>query len=189
MDFRDKAKKQLEELQKDFNTNLSMEDNKMLHIQNKLNNFKKMEEEGQKRQRKQFLERSHQDYQIMERLREDNRKANRLHENIETIAQEIKKKEVSQVNNTTNISYGDVKDSNITNVVGNGNEVNSEFNKKFNELIEAINDSNLQNKELIIQELNSKKDDSKSFKDYLVSLLGLSVEASISTLIGYFLKP
>lgn len=32
MDFRDKAKKQLEELQKNFNINLSMENNKPKHL-------------------------------------------------------------------------------------------------------------------------------------------------------------
>lgn len=179
----EKAKKQIEELQK----NLSIEDNRKIEIQNKLNDFKKMEAEHQKRQMEQMLERSHHEYQMIEHIRESNRKANKLHNNIEIIAQEIKKREVSQVTNITKISFGDVKDSNINNIVGDKNQVNNEFDKKFDELIQAINSSNLQNKELIIQELKNNKNDEKSFKSYLISLLQKGVEATISILIGKML--
>jgi len=167
----EKAKKQLEEVKKSLNSFIPTSHSDII-------NYEKMEQERQQREIMQSVERSHQDYQMMEYVKEENRKANRLHKNIETIAQEIKKKGVSQVSNTTYISYGDVKSSNITNVVGNDNKVNSEFNKKFNNLVEAINSSNIQDKELIIQELNNSKSDEKSFKKYLGTVLTKGAEFS-----------
>jgi hypothetical protein len=72
-------------------------------------------------------------------------------------------------------------------IAGNNNTTVSVSDNKFDELIQAINSSNLQNKELIIQELKNNKNDEKSFKSYLISLLQKSVEATISTLIGKML--
>ncbi|MDO8453236.1 MAG: hypothetical protein Q7S59_01540, partial [Sulfurimonas sp.] len=147
-----------------------------IDIQNKLNDFKKMEAEHEKRQMEQMLERNHYEYQMIEHIRESNRKANKLHNNIEIIAQEIKKREVSQVTNTTNISFGDVKDSNINTIVGDKNHVNNQFDKNFNELIQAINSSNIQDKEIIIQDLQNNKNDDKSFKKSLGTVLTKGAE-------------
>ena len=42
-------------------------------------------------------------------------------------------------------------------------------------------------KQLIIKELNNSKNNPETFKSYIKSLLGIGVEASISTLIGNLL--
>lgn len=82
-----------------------------------------------------------------------------------------------------------VSGNNIGNIVtGNNNTtILSEFDKKFDELIQAVDNSNLQNKKLIIQELKNKKNDENSFKNYLISLLQKGMEATISILIGKML--
>jgi len=64
-------------------------------------------------------------------------------------------------------------------VVGNNNIINtSEFNQKFTQLIQEIEHSNIGNKAQIIQDLTEKKDDSKSLKFYLYSLLSAASDAS-----------
>jgi aspartokinase-like uncharacterized kinase len=63
-------------------------------------------------------------------------------------------------------------------IVGNGNTVLSEFDKKFNELIEAINSSDIQDKEAVIQELNSNKNNEVSLKKYLGYILIKGAEIS-----------
>ena len=63
-------------------------------------------------------------------------------------------------------------------IVGNGNTVLSEFDKKFNELIEAINSSDIQDKEAVIQELNSNKNNEVSLKKYPGYILVKGAEIS-----------
>jgi hypothetical protein len=98
---------------------------------------------------------------------------------------EYHKIEKTEINNYHNISVGGHNNGNI--ITGNNNTVTSEFDKNLDELIQAINSSNLQSKELMIQELKNKRNDETSFKSYLISLLQLGVEVTISTLIGKML--
>ncbi len=93
--------------------------------------------------------------------------------------------EKTEINHNHNINVSGDNHGNI--ISGNNNTINSEFNKNFDSLIKEISKSNLQDKELIIEELNNKKDDEKSLKNYLLSLLQIGVKASISTLIGSLL--
>lgn len=99
---------------------------------------------------------------------------------------EYSKIEKTEINYNHSINVGGDNHGNI--ISGNDNTINSEFNKNFDNLINEIQKSNLDNKQIIIQELNNKKDNKKSFKDYLLSLLQLGVKTSISTLIGSLLK-
>jgi len=85
-------------------------------------------------------------------------------------------------NNTVTI-HGDNKGNAQ---VGNGNTINtSEFNQKFIQLIQEIENSNIGNKTHIIQELNKKKEDSETLKPYLHSLLSVASDtASVVSVIG-----
>ena len=85
-------------------------------------------------------------------------------------------------NNTVTI-HGDNKGNAQ---VGNGNTINtSEFNQKFIQLIQEIENSNIGNKTHIIQELNKKKEDSETLKSYLHSLLSVASDtASVVSVIG-----
>jgi hypothetical protein len=67
-------------------------------------------------------------------------------------------------------------------VVGNGNTINSsEFNQKFIQLIQEIENSSIGNKAQIIQELNEKKDDKTTLQSSLGTLLTRGAE--VATLI------
>ena len=91
----------------------------------------------------------------------------------------------------TEVNYNhsiNVTGSNNGNIIsGNNNTIHSEFNKNFSALVDEINKSNLENKHLIIKELNANKDNPETFKSYIKSLLGIGVEASVSALIGSLL--
>ena len=94
----------------------------------------------------------------------------------------IEKTEVNYHNSIT------VSGNNSGNIIsGNHNTVYSEFDKNFSALVDEINKSNLENKQLIIKELNNSKNNPETFKSYIKSLLGIGVEASISILIGNLL--
>jgi len=93
--------------------------------------------------------------------------------------------EKTEVNYNNSINVSGNNNGNI--ISGNNNTIHSEFNKNFNALLDEINKSDLENKSLIIEELNACKDNPKTFKSYITSLLGVGVEASISTLIGNLL--
>lgn len=62
-------------------------------------------------------------------------------------------------------------DNNDNAITGNNNNNNNtiiyKFDKNFNKLINSINDSNLQNKDMILKELNDKKNNKVSLKQYL----------------------
>ncbi|MFA7571260.1 MAG: hypothetical protein WCY75_08515 [Sulfurimonadaceae bacterium] len=114
---------------------------------------------------------------------------NQLEEHKSLLKEQIEKKEVSQVNNTTNINFGDVKDSNINNIVGDKNHLNTQFDNKFNELIQAINNSNIKDKELILQELKNNKNNEVSLKKSLGVVLTKGAEfgsivSAVSALLG-----
>lgn len=98
---------------------------------------------------------------------------------------EYHKIEKTEITYHQSVNVGGDNHGNI--ITGNNNTIVSESDKKFDELIQAINSSNIQNKELIIQELKNNKNDEKSFKSYLISLLQKGVEATISILIGKML--
>jgi len=98
---------------------------------------------------------------------------------------EYSKIEKTEINYNHSINVGGDNHGSI--ISGNDNTIISEFNKNFDNLINEIQKSNLDNKQIIIQELNNKKDNEKSLKDYLLSLLQKGVEASISALIGNLL--
>ena len=99
---------------------------------------------------------------------------------------EYHKIEKTEVNYTHNISVAGNNNGNI--VSGNNNTIHSAFNKNFNALLDEISKSDLENKHLIIEKLNACKDNPKTLKSYITSLLGIGVEASISMLIGSLLS-
>ena len=64
-------------------------------------------------------------------------------------------------------------------VAGNNNIVNnSEFNQKFTQLIQEIQNSNIENKTKIIQELNEKKEDKEALQTVLGTLLTKGAEVA-----------
>ena len=98
---------------------------------------------------------------------------------------EYHKIEKTEITYNHSVNVGGNNHGNI--ITGNSNSIVSEFDKKFDELIQAINSSNLQSKESIMQELKNNKNDELSLKSYLISLLQKGVEVTISTLIGKML--
>lgn len=87
---------------------------------------------------------------------------------------EYHKIEKTEINYNHSVSVsGDI----IGNIIaGNNNSVVSEFDKKFNNLVEAINNSKIQDKEIIIYELQKNKNDEKSFKKSLGTVLTKGAE-------------
>jgi len=82
--------------------------------------------------------------------------------------------EKTEINYNNSVTVGGNNSGNI--IAGNNNSIQSEFNQKFNDLVETISKSNVQDKELIISELKSKKDDEIVLKKYLTSLLSRASE-------------
>ncbi len=73
--------------------------------------------------------------------------------------------------------------------IGNENMISTEFNQKFSQLIEAIRVSNIENKNQIIEDLNTHKEDKVVLQEYLGKLLTRSAEVVtlapiINTLLG-----
>ena len=92
-----------------------------------------------------------------------------------------------EVANHTHINVGQTNNGNI--IVGNNNTINSEFNQKFDNLVQAIQQSNLQDKENILRELNGCKNDETALKKFMGTLLGRGAEvASITSAIGVMLS-
>ncbi|DAB27522.1 MAG TPA: hypothetical protein CFH78_07285 [Sulfurimonas sp. UBA10385] len=87
---------------------------------------------------------------------------------------EYPKIEKTEVIYHNNISVGGNNHGSI--ITGNNNTVISEFDTKFNNLLQAINSSNVQDKELIIQELNNNKSNEVSLKKYLGTVLTKGAE-------------
>ena len=84
------------------------------------------------------------------------------------------KMEKTEINHTTNISIGRDNIGNI--VTGDENTVTSEYELKFNSLIEAINNSSINDKDSVIKDLQSYKDDKKSMQSFLGNLLTRGAE-------------
>jgi hypothetical protein len=89
---------------------------------------------------------------------------------------EYHKIEKTEINYHHSVNVGGDNHGNI--ITGNNNNIVSEFDKKFDELIQAINSSNLQSKELMIQELKNNKNDEVSLKKYLGTVLTKGAEFS-----------
>lgn len=87
---------------------------------------------------------------------------------------EYHKIEKTEINYHHNVNVGGNNHGNI--ITGDNNIINSEFDKKFNELISAINNSNIQDKQLIIEELNNNKNDEISFKKSLGTVITKGAE-------------
>ena len=81
-------------------------------------------------------------------------------------------------NNTINI-HGDNQGIAVS---GNKNKIiNSEFDKKFIELIEIIKTSEIEDKNQIIENLKNKKEDKNEFQSYLGTLLTRGAEVTTLT--------
>ncbi|MFA6138800.1 MAG: hypothetical protein WC667_12025 [Sulfurimonas sp.] len=94
--------------------------------------------------------------------------------------------EKTEVNYNNHINVGNNSGNIIT---GNNNTINSEFNQKLSDLINSIATSDIQDKEMILQELNKNKNNEALLKQYTMSLLGRGAEvASIISAIGAFLS-
>jgi hypothetical protein len=92
-----------------------------------------------------------------------------------------------EVANHTHINVGQTNNGNI--VVGNNNTINSEFNQKFDDLMQAIQESNLQDKESIVKELHAHKNNETALKQFVGTLLSRGAEvASIISAIGALLS-
>ena len=92
-----------------------------------------------------------------------------------------------EVSNHTHINVGRDNTGNI--VVGSNNEVKSEFNQKFDELVHSVKESNIEDKENILKELNANKNDETALKQIMGNLLSRGAEvASITSAIGALLS-
>lgn len=99
---------------------------------------------------------------------------------------EYSKIEKTEIYHNHNINVSGNNNGNI--VMGNDNLINSEFNKKFDELVNEISKSNLDNKKLIIEELHNNKNNPETFKTFIKSLSLVVADASISALIDNLLS-
>ena len=99
-------------------------------------------------------------------------------------SKEYHKIEKTEINNSVHIqtNHGIA-------VAGNGNTINtSEFNQKFTQLIQEIENSSIGNKAQIIQELNKKKEDKTALQSSLGTLLTKGAEvATLIPVIGALL--
>lgn len=98
---------------------------------------------------------------------------------------EYYKIEKTEVNNSVKI-----ENNHGIAVAGNNNTINnSEFTQKFTQLTKEIQNSNIENKNKIIQELNEYKEDKVALQSYLGTLLTRGAEIAtivpaIGTLLG-----
>jgi len=97
------------------------------------------------------------------------------------------KMEKTEINYNTNVSVGRDNIGNI--VTGDNNTATSEYELKFNSLVEAISNSSINDKDSIIKELKSYKEDKKSIQRFLGNLLTrgaevTSIAASAGALLG-----
>ncbi|MFA6740378.1 MAG: hypothetical protein WCR78_02700 [Arcobacteraceae bacterium] len=102
---------------------------------------------------------------------------------------EYLKIEKTEINHHHNISIGGDNNGNI--ITGNNNIINSEFDRKFYELINAINNSNIQDKQLLIEELKVNKNDEISLKKTLGMIITkgseiTSIVSAVVTLLSLF---
>jgi len=95
---------------------------------------------------------------------------------------QYKKIEKTEINYNHNVHIGGHNNGNI--IAGSNNVVNSEFNQKFNNLLDAIDKSNMDNKNIVIDELKNKKSNLKLLKDYVLGILSKGVDKGVSSSIG-----
>jgi len=99
--------------------------------------------------------------------------------------EEYSKIEKTEINNNINIH------GNNHGIASVGNEniiINSEFNQKFSQLTQAIQVSNIKNKNQIIKDLNEYKEDKVALQEYLGKLLTRGAEVvTLLPLIGSLL--
>jgi len=95
---------------------------------------------------------------------------------------QYKKIDKTEINYNHNVHVGGHNQGNI--ITGSNNVVNSEFNQKFNNLVDAIDKSNMENKDIIINELNNKKSNFKLLKEYVLGILSKGVDKGVSSSIG-----
>ncbi len=96
---------------------------------------------------------------------------------------EYSKIERVEVENHTHINIGKNNNGNI--VVGNDNSINSKFDQKFYDLLNAVKKSDLQDKENILEELNTHKNNEIALKQFMGTLLTRGEEVtSIIAAIG-----
>ena len=102
-------------------------------------------------------------------------------------SKEYHKIEKTEIYHNNNLN---IEQNNGIAVVGNNNIINNtEFNEKFTQLIQEIQNSSIGNKVQIIQDLNEKKENSKNLKSYLYSLLSVASDtASVVSVIGGLLE-
>ena len=89
-------------------------------------------------------------------------------------SKEYYKIEKTEINNSLNIhtNHGIA-------VAGNNNVINNtEFNQKFTQLIQEIESSSIENKNIIIQELNERREDKVALQSYLGTLLTRTAEVA-----------
>ena len=98
-------------------------------------------------------------------------------------SKEYYKIEKTEIHNNNNLN---IENNHGIAVAGNNNTINnSEFNQKFTQLIQEIENSSIGNKAQILQKLNEKKEDSESLKPYLYSLLSVASDtAAVISVIG-----
>ena len=87
---------------------------------------------------------------------------------------EYHKIEKTEINYNHSVNVGGDNHGNI--ITGNNNTIVSEFDKKFDALVQVINNSNIQDKEILIQDLQANKNDEKSFKKSLGAVLTKGAE-------------
>jgi hypothetical protein len=90
--------------------------------------------------------------------------------------------EKTEINHNHNVHVGKNNYGNI--IAGSNNVVNSKFHQKFNALVDAIDKSNMENKDIVIAELNNKKSNLKLLKDYVLGILSKGVDRGVSSSIG-----
>ena len=100
---------------------------------------------------------------------------------------EYTKMEKTEINYNTNISVGRDNTGNI--VIGDNNAFTSEYELKFNSLIEAISNSSINDKDSIIEKLQAHKEDKNTIQKILGNLLTrgaevTSIAASAGALLG-----
>jgi len=95
--------------------------------------------------------------------------------------------EKTEVNYHHNVNVGGNNNGNI--VSGSNNIIHSEFNQRFNDLLNAVTNSDIQDKDIIINELNKNIDNQVSLNKYIGTLLTRGAEvASITSAIGSLLS-
>jgi len=100
---------------------------------------------------------------------------------------EYAKMEKTEINYNTTINTGRDNTGNI--IVGNNNMITSEYELKFNSLIEAISNSSINDKDSIIEKLQAHKEDKNTIQKILGNLLTrgaevTSIAASAGALLG-----